>query len=83
MATTKIRALTRFNNHDPGDEFEAKEADAKKWIANGVAEKAGKKPAGDDKGGDGEKGETGTKKTGSKKGNKPAGEGQDGAGGGE
>lgn len=36
----KIRALKRFNHHAPGEEFEASEADAKKWIANGVAEAA-------------------------------------------
>ena len=35
-----IEALVRFNHHDPGDVFEAGDADAKIWIGEGVAKKA-------------------------------------------
>lgn len=43
----KIHALQRFNHHDPGDEFEAPDEDAKKWIGNGLAEPAGMSKAPD------------------------------------
>ena len=36
----QIEAVTRFNQHDPGDTFEAGEADAKKWIKNKLAKPA-------------------------------------------
>lgn len=35
----KIEVTERFNNRDPGAVFEAKDADAKKWIKNGLAKK--------------------------------------------
>jgi len=43
MPTVAIEALVRFNQHDPGEVFEAGEADAEKWIKNGLAKKPGKK----------------------------------------
>ena len=36
----QIEAVTRFNQHDPGEKFEAEEADAKKWIKNKLAKPA-------------------------------------------
>ena len=33
----EIVVLERFNQRDPGERFEASEADAKKWIAMGLA----------------------------------------------
>lgn len=36
----KIKTLTRFNGRDPDEVFEARDADAKKWIDGGYAEKA-------------------------------------------
>jgi len=37
-----LTAASRFNNHDPGDVFNANEADAEKWIRSGFAKKATK-----------------------------------------
>lgn len=36
----KLRALTRFNGHNPGDEWKEDEANAEVWIEEGYAEKA-------------------------------------------
>jgi len=36
----KIKAINRFNNHNPGELFEADDADAKKWIGNKLAKEA-------------------------------------------
>lgn len=33
----KIKALKRFNHHNPGDIFEASDADAKAWIEEKLA----------------------------------------------
>lgn len=38
----RIRALQRFNQHDVGEEFDAKAEDARAWIKAGYAEAAGK-----------------------------------------
>jgi len=43
----KIEAIKRFNQHDPGDVFEAEAPDAEKWIAAGVARKPDKTPPAD------------------------------------
>ncbi len=39
----KLIALTRFNNHDPGDTFEASDDNAQVWIEEGLAEQATEK----------------------------------------
>ena len=45
MKSVEIEALVRFNGHNPGEVFEADEADAKKWIKDRFAAKPGE-PAG-------------------------------------
>ena len=34
----KIKAVKRFNMREPGDIFEAKKEDGKKWVGMGLAE---------------------------------------------
>ena len=38
----KVKSMKRFNGKDAGTVFEAKDADAKKWIGMGIAAKATK-----------------------------------------
>jgi len=37
-----LKALKRFNHHNPGEVFEASDADGKFWIAEGLAKKTAK-----------------------------------------
>lgn len=42
-----LKALKRFNHHNPGEVFEAGDADGKYWIKEGYAEKAKEEKAPD------------------------------------
>ena len=41
----KLEAIERFNNHDPGDVFEASDENARVWIEEGLAQEASEEAA--------------------------------------